>query len=449
MAMQAIRLLIATAVLGATMTATGATYYVNGSCGNSVCASPHGPKATIQAGIDASSDGDEVIVADGVYTGSGNKGLDFEGRLITLRSANGPATCVIDCEGAGRAVYLHSHENLGAVIQGFTITNGSAQLGGAIRLEAVSATINDCVFTNNAATIAGAVHHAGSGGMWSLILTGCSFAGNRADVGAGAVLSLSGTNTTPWGIFVAVDCAFTDNWAAEGGGALAIGHMESTYVNCFIAGNTAGALAGGIAEGSTSATLTNCVLSRNEAGLGGGAMVGGQETVFLNSTVAGNLGGGIGGGNYAEGSPLFGNCIVWGNSQWQIERPGATAVYSDVQDGWPGVGNIDADPLFVQPGSDNLRLSIGSPCVNAGDNSAIPPGITTDLDGNPRIQGDVVDMGAYEGEYEAQPAEAGDDDARHPGAHRWGPEPAGDRGGARREHVGPRRRDVRRDRVRG
>jgi hypothetical protein len=101
---------------------------------------------------------------------------------------------------------------------------------------------------------------------------------------------------------------------------------------------------------------------------------------------------------------------VWGNSPWQIERSEAAAAYSDVQGGWPGVDNIDLDPLFVQPGTDNLRLLIGSPCVNAGDNDALPPGVVTDIDGNPRIQGGVVDMGAYECEFDAEAAAAGDSD---------------------------------------
>ena len=75
------------------------TIYVNGDCGNdtwtglsSRCQSPDGPKSKIEAGIDASSSGDTVLVADGVYTGD----LNFDGKLITVRSLNGPEMCVID-----------------------------------------------------------------------------------------------------------------------------------------------------------------------------------------------------------------------------------------------------------------------------------------------------------------------------------------------------------------
>ena len=53
---------------------------------------------TIQAGMDAAMNGDEVVVADGIYTGDGNRDLDFGGKLITVRSANGPDNCIIDCE---------------------------------------------------------------------------------------------------------------------------------------------------------------------------------------------------------------------------------------------------------------------------------------------------------------------------------------------------------------
>ena len=69
--------------------------------------------------------------------------------------------------------------------------------------------------------------------------------------------------------------------------------------------------------------------------------------------------------------------------------------YSNIQGGWPGTGNINTDPLFVDLANGDLHLSSGSPCINAGDDAAVPKGTTTDLDGNPRFIG-TVDMGAYE-----------------------------------------------------
>ena len=56
---------------------------------------------TIQAAIDASADGDIVRIADGIYTGAGNRDLTFNGKAITVESENGPDHCIIDCQAAG------------------------------------------------------------------------------------------------------------------------------------------------------------------------------------------------------------------------------------------------------------------------------------------------------------------------------------------------------------
>jgi hypothetical protein len=57
---------------------------------------------------------------------------------------------------------------------------------------------------------------------------------------------------------------------------------------------------------------------------------------------------------------------------------------------------IHSDPLFVNAAGGNYRLQAGSPCIDRGNNSYVPAGVTTDLDGNPRIQNGTVDLGAYE-----------------------------------------------------
>ncbi len=111
--------------------------------------------------------------------------------------------------------------------------------------------------------------------------------------------------------------------------------------------------------------------------------------------------------------PFLSNCqvasnvILWGNSAPngpEIYNDSSTPVvtYSDIQGGYAGTGNINADPLFVNAAGGNLRLQLTSPAIDAGNNAAVPSGVTTDLDGNPRIvdgNGDgnaVVDIGAYE-----------------------------------------------------
>lgn len=83
---------------------------------------------TIQAGIDAAVGGDTVLVADGTYTGDGNRDIDFGGKSVVLKSANGPAFTIIDCEGTfddpHRGFFFHSNEDSTTVINGITIQSG-------------------------------------------------------------------------------------------------------------------------------------------------------------------------------------------------------------------------------------------------------------------------------------------------------------------------------------
>jgi len=89
------------------------------------------------------------------------------------------------------------------------------------------------------------------------------------------------------------------------------------------------------------------------------------------------------------------NCVVWGNSAPSSPNYySGTLLYSCAYPLASGAGNISNDPIFVSAGSKNWRLMAGSPCINAGTNVYAP--LPWDLDGNPRIFGTTVDLGAYE-----------------------------------------------------
>jgi hypothetical protein len=197
-----------------------------------------------------------------------------------------------------------------------------------------------------------------------------------------------------------------------GGGMCNIA-SSPTVTNCTFSGNSTGQFGGGMYNQSIGPALVNCTFSGNTARDGGGGICNNvnSNTMVTNCTFSGNSTEGYGGGmyNFNDSNPTITNCVLWSNTA-SLSGPQisglATVTYSDVQGGWSGTGNIDADPLFAD---DDLRLSTGSPCINAGSNAALPPdtadldgdGDTTepiplDLDDNARIFNSVVDMGAYE-----------------------------------------------------
>ena len=128
--------LLAAAILLTTAAASAAkTVYVDGVNGNNdwdgLCeewdGGTCGPKKTFQHGIAVAVDGDEVIVADAVYTGEGNTFIQYYGKAITLRSANGAAGCIIDCEGDDNpAIRIEAVVSGTAILDGFTIINCGA-----------------------------------------------------------------------------------------------------------------------------------------------------------------------------------------------------------------------------------------------------------------------------------------------------------------------------------
>jgi parallel beta-helix repeat protein len=172
-------------------------------------------------------------------------------------------------------------------------------------------------------------------------------------------------------------------------------------------------------QDTDSTKLINCVFVGNSVTRDGGGIYIYKESspILINCTFGRNTAGEDGGGIYSRGvTPMVTNCILWENTD-SGGMDESAQIYGDTPDinysciqGWTGslggTGNIGDDPLFVDiDGSDNVlsteddnpRLLAGSACLDAGDNSAIPPSVPTDFDGNPRIVNGTVEMGAYEG----------------------------------------------------
>jgi len=108
---------------------------------------------TIQEAIDHVLEGGSVIVADGIYTGHGNRDINFKGKAVTVRSENGPENCIIDCNGAQndshRGFYFHSNEDANSILDGFTIRNGLHNNGGAVYCAFSSPRIINCIISGN------------------------------------------------------------------------------------------------------------------------------------------------------------------------------------------------------------------------------------------------------------------------------------------------------------
>jgi predicted outer membrane repeat protein len=286
---------------------------------------------------------------------------------------------------------------------------------------ASSPMLTDVTFSGNWASTGGAMYNGDS----SPTLTNLTFSGNSAYSGGAMYNGESSPTLT--------NATFSGNSAGWHGGAMSNGYSSPTLTNATFSGNSAGFSGGAMSNGDSSPTLTNVVFSGNSAGFSGGAMLNGSGSPTLtNVTFSGNradMGGAMYNSGYEDGasSPTLTNVILWGNSANedgdQMYNWYATPAigYSLVEGGWDGSGiynedgtvtdnggNMDADPLFVDAPGGSLRLKLTSPAIDAGDNSAVPSGVTTDLGGNPRFVDiptvadtgsgtpPIVDMGAYE-----------------------------------------------------
>ena len=295
---------------------------------------------SIQAAIDNAADGDEILVAPGVYTSDHPAHVvDMLGKAITLRSSGGPDVTFIDGEGVRRGIVCFNGETADTIIEGFTIQNGfgaeydydgdgesSSETtgGGALNLFS-SPTVTNCTFTNNAADDGGGMHNWDS----SPTLTNCTFTNNSAATTnwsrGGGMYNRSSSPTL-------TDCTFTNNSATRSGGGMFNQFSDSTLTGCTFTNNSTTAHysnGGGIANVHGSLTLIECTFTGNSAAFpndesshwdsrGGGFYAAYCDPILTNCTFTDNSAV-WGGGMLVEGfcHPTLTDCTFTDNSAHQ------------------------------------------------------------------------------------------------------------------------------------
>ena len=407
---------------------------------------------TIQQAIDEAIDGDVVIVADGTYTRDDgddihkDKNLDFRGKEIILTSEYGPEFTIIDCQSDGRGIDFFRYQRSGTVVDGFTFKNCTAATGGAIMVRgAASPLISNSIFNGNISEKnGGAIYISGAGTR----VENSQFLNNKGSSWGGAIYNSASFVTVNSCLFknnelenpissqalggaiyvsnktisVSInDSIFVGNTAIWYGGAVANGGDDTVIHACKFYNNTA--IWGGAVYNyvGLSANLSNSLFSGNSA-TNGGAIASFAPTRITHCTLVGNNAGQGGGINNQNNALIVENSILWNNGTAIYSNGGSvTATYSDIEgvSVYPGIGNINIEPLFVDadgpddiPGTedDDFRLDSLSPAIDRGRKI---PGLFSDIRGSmrpidilnmprdettnePITQYSAFDMGAYE-----------------------------------------------------
>jgi parallel beta-helix repeat protein len=210
----------------------------------------------IQGAINASSDGDEILVEPGTYTNTGLWVINPGGKAITIRATGTAEETILDAEGMRRVVDCTNGEGPDTVIEGFMITGGQGfPAGGGIYFYNSHPAIRACAIANNSAYLGGGLYCSSS----NPTITDCTIADNTADiVGGGIFCELSSPTIT--------DCTISDNTAIYDGGGIFCDLSSPTITDCTITSNTAFELGGFLRSQESQLFIHGCEISGNSAG---------------------------------------------------------------------------------------------------------------------------------------------------------------------------------------
>jgi hypothetical protein len=343
---------------------------------------------------------------------------------LDLTATTGSAQVTIDgggkvtVSGGDVSTVFQVEQGASVLIAGLTIThgnsNGVSYQGGGISISGGTATLNNCTLSGNSSSIGGAIlvenylTYIGTATLNNCILSGnsspnsygggifilgstatlnnCTLYGNSAFIGGGICMQNQGRIQST---AILNNCTLSENTASYYGGGIVNYANDSlapsTVVldNCTLFGNSAGPFGGGgIFNDYGTATLANCTLSGNSANNGGGGIRNYVGTVTLNNSIVANS---------LSGGDIF-NANYWATLQGSNNLVGDGSGLPGWLSGDPRLGPLQDNGGPTQ----TLALLPGSPAIDAGDNSLIPTGVTTDQRGFSRIVNKLVDLGAFE-----------------------------------------------------
>ncbi|HUW10703.1 MAG TPA: right-handed parallel beta-helix repeat-containing protein [Anaerolineae bacterium] len=334
------------------------TRYIHGETGSdtSDCRDPLAPCQTIGYGLQQAGPRDELRIGGGTYP----ENLVIDGKTLLLRGgyavdsggfAEGGAETVVDGAHNGRTFYIHDGSTV--VLEQMRIRNGVAPeegcWGAGVNVEGAHVTIRHAYIHDNQAVCTSGMSGGGAGG------------------------GLSAQNGAVPATLLVEDSFILDNEAGDHGSVLNSNDATVVFTNVVASGNTYNQLA-----------------------------IGDSDFRMVNSTVVGNQADGLALLDFDTASNISVlNSILWDSGGIGCGNGGGSCeiIYSIVEGGWPGAGNLDADPLFGDPFEGDFSLVPGSPCVDAGTDAGAPD---HDLRSEVRpLDGDgdgvaTTDMGAFE-----------------------------------------------------